>query len=155
MYCTMKYEQAFVGRDAIAWNYIWRISTFLVSPDEEPLVETSKFSLYFSGSCIPNNETCSCYLHYLHWEKQYCTIMVLFRNNRTPIKCIWKHALYQNSGNGTLEHKMCFLLGDEIRTLSWHVFYHETYFFIASTCPSVPFSFSNMPARWLYCSMGD
>ena len=28
----------------------------LVTPDEGPSLETSKFSLYFSGSCIPTNE---------------------------------------------------------------------------------------------------
>ena len=53
----MKYEQASVGRDAIAWKYKRRIPMFQVTPDEEPLVETSKFSLYFSGSCIPTNES--------------------------------------------------------------------------------------------------
>jgi hypothetical protein len=40
-----------------------RISTFQakslhpVTPDEGPSLETSKFSLYFSGSCIPTNES--------------------------------------------------------------------------------------------------
>ena len=28
-----------------------------VTPDEGPSLETSKFSLYFSGSCIPINES--------------------------------------------------------------------------------------------------
>ena len=27
------------------------------TPDEGPSLETSKFSLYFSGSCIPTNES--------------------------------------------------------------------------------------------------
>ena len=29
----------------------------LVTPDEGPSLETSKFSLYFTGSCIPTNES--------------------------------------------------------------------------------------------------
>ena len=28
-----------------------------MTPDEGPSLETSKFSLYFSGSCIPTNES--------------------------------------------------------------------------------------------------
>jgi hypothetical protein len=28
-----------------------------ITPDKGPLFETSKFSLYFSGSCIPTNES--------------------------------------------------------------------------------------------------
>jgi hypothetical protein len=43
---------------------IKRISTFrapssgvTVTPDEGPSLETSKFSLYFSGSCTPTNES--------------------------------------------------------------------------------------------------
>jgi hypothetical protein len=28
-----------------------------VTPDQGPSLETSKFSLYFSGSCIPTNES--------------------------------------------------------------------------------------------------
>ena len=42
---------------------IRRISTFRAKslrsdrPDEGPSLETSKFSLYFSGSCIPSNES--------------------------------------------------------------------------------------------------
>ena len=31
--------------------------TSLVTRDEGPSVETSKFSLYFSGRCIPTNES--------------------------------------------------------------------------------------------------
>jgi hypothetical protein len=36
----------------------------LRASDEEPSLETSKFSLYFPGSCIPINPK----LHYLHWQ---------------------------------------------------------------------------------------
>jgi hypothetical protein len=35
----------------------WGMVHFDVSPDEGASLETSKFSLYFSGSCIPNNES--------------------------------------------------------------------------------------------------
>jgi hypothetical protein len=54
-------------RNGVPENYlknIKRISTFrapssgvTVTPDEGPSLETSKFSLYFSGSCIPTNES--------------------------------------------------------------------------------------------------
>jgi hypothetical protein len=54
-------------RNGVPENYlknIKRISTFrapssgvTVTPDEGPSLETSKFSLYFSGSCTPTNES--------------------------------------------------------------------------------------------------
>ena len=34
-----------------------KLETSLVIPHEGSSVETSKFSLYFSGSCIPTNES--------------------------------------------------------------------------------------------------
>ena len=39
--------------------------------DQEPSLETSKFSLYFSGSCIPINSNLSYYCHYLHWHRPF------------------------------------------------------------------------------------
>jgi hypothetical protein len=56
------YKQAFAGRDAtIPEIYKWN------------LVETSKFHLYFSGSCIPTNESLFILLAlvYLHWHRQF------------------------------------------------------------------------------------
>ena len=43
----------------------------LPSPDEGCSLETPKFSLYFSGSCIPNNPKLSYYWHCLRWHKQF------------------------------------------------------------------------------------
>jgi hypothetical protein len=39
------------------YENIRRISTRLVTADERSSFETSKFSLYFSGSCIPTNKS--------------------------------------------------------------------------------------------------
>jgi hypothetical protein len=42
-------------------------------PTNFPL-KTSKFSLYFSGSCIPTNEAmkaCYCWHYLVHWHKLY------------------------------------------------------------------------------------
>ena len=33
------------------------VTSVLETPDEGPSLETSKFSLYSSGSCIPTNES--------------------------------------------------------------------------------------------------
>jgi hypothetical protein len=54
-------KQAFVGRDATIWkiykeNFDVNFARRLVTPDKGPSLETSKFSLYFSGSCIPTNK---------------------------------------------------------------------------------------------------
>ena len=38
---------------------ISRNSSEGVTPDEGPSLETSKFSLYFSGNCIPPTKACS------------------------------------------------------------------------------------------------
>jgi hypothetical protein len=37
--------------------------------DEVPSLKTSKFSLYFSGSCIPINPKLSHYCHYLYCHR--------------------------------------------------------------------------------------
>jgi hypothetical protein len=33
------------------------VTSVIVAPDEGPSLETSKFSSYFSGNCIPTNES--------------------------------------------------------------------------------------------------
>jgi hypothetical protein len=47
-----------------------KLKIFVLTPDEGPSLETSKFPLYFSGSCIPTGQrklTCS---YYWHWHVQ-------------------------------------------------------------------------------------
>ena len=46
------------GANALRWNF-----------EERSLLETLKFSLYFSGSCI--NPQLSCYCYYLHWHRSF------------------------------------------------------------------------------------
>jgi hypothetical protein len=53
-------EQAFVGRDATPWKIYkgeFRVKALRNSRRRALSLETSKFSLYFSGSCIPSNES--------------------------------------------------------------------------------------------------
>ena len=47
-------------------------------PDEGPSLKTSKFFLYFSGSCIPINRQLSSYRRYLHWHRQFEIIVVIY-----------------------------------------------------------------------------
>ena len=45
----------------------------LIAPDDEPSLETSKLSLYFSGSCIPTNESLLfTFLYTLHRYMKGC-----------------------------------------------------------------------------------
>jgi hypothetical protein len=45
------------------------VITFLVTPDEGPSLETSKFPLYiFRNSCIPTNESLFIFLYTLYNE---------------------------------------------------------------------------------------
>ena len=51
----------------------YKVKDYYLS-DEVPSLETSKFSLYFSGSCIPINPKFSYYWNYLHWYRQFMII---------------------------------------------------------------------------------
>jgi hypothetical protein len=42
-----------------------------VTPDQGPLLETSKFSLYFQVVASLATKACSYYCHYLHWHRQF------------------------------------------------------------------------------------
>ena len=57
------------------------LSGVTVTPDEGPSLETSKFSLYFSASCIPTNE--SLFLQYSTHVIDLCLFKV--RDTRDDI----------------------------------------------------------------------
>jgi hypothetical protein len=66
-----------------------------LTPDEGPSLETSKFSLYFSGSCIPSNKRLLLLTLYLHWHRQFnITVWYMFAEVNweiAPYSCFtWK-----------------------------------------------------------------
>jgi hypothetical protein len=78
-YCILKRQ---LRRDANTWKYLRRTSTFRakalrreVRTKESLSLETSKFCLYFSGSCIPLNPQLSCCRRYLQWHRPFEIIL--------------------------------------------------------------------------------
>jgi hypothetical protein len=73
---------------------------------EGPSFETSKFSLYFSGICIPTNESLLLLALYLHWHGQFHVISSVrhsferrgvLHGNTNPRRCvIYERAYIRN-----------------------------------------------------------